>query len=249
MQVYFSEDQTGQRYAQTEGLQTRGQQELAVPLFWQQGDQRDQQIIRLLKVIGQYIYDQPKRITAGQTMQYGWSMLRFVPDQQHGLRQETLLIEELQRPFGHGDSRYVPGAAQAIHLLWLQEEAIRRNRITGESEPSHRSHLAIVCSRVTPETTWTLRPLCAERLWQPDNRYSGWFIGCSDKRHDHNNPDELAPIHLLHLLEGLPAIFPYLLMPVGTALFFEAQQVIIFGPGEQEGHVDTEPPATTLPLT
>ena len=85
MQIHFSEHQAGQRYAQTEGLQALGQQELAVPLFWQQGDQRDQQIIRLLKVIGQYISDQPKRITAGQTMQYGWSMLRFAPGEQYSL--------------------------------------------------------------------------------------------------------------------------------------------------------------------
>jgi hypothetical protein len=76
---------------------------------------------------------------------------------------------------------------------------------------------------------------------------SGWFVGCCDQEHDHDNPHELATVHLLHLVQRFPGLFPYVAMPVGTALLFEENQAIIFRPGEQEGQVDPSRLLSSLP--
>ncbi|GEM_PF-1979191 len=249
MQIHMSAGDRQPRWAWTAGLEGLGQQEMAVMLPWPEGDPRDRYVAHLLRFIETYIASQPKRILAGQTMHYGWSMLRFVAGEspQSSIDQRSLLIEELRDPFTFDQPAYVPGATRALELTALQREAIQRNRISGESEHPHRSGMVIVCNRVTPDTICSLRPLAVQRLWEPKNQYTGWFVSCSNSGHDHDNPDELAPVHLLHLINGFPALFPYLAMPVGTALFFESQQVIVFGPGDQDGHVDPAPLLLTLP--
>jgi hypothetical protein len=54
-------------------------------------------------------------------------------------------------------------------------------------------------------------------------------------------------VHLLHLVVGFPGLFPYLAMPVGTALLFEAERAIVFKAGEQEGNADSAPLLRQLP--
>jgi hypothetical protein len=187
-----------------------------------------------------YVASQPRRILAGQTMNYGWSTQRFVADEERN----KLLIEELSNPHTSGETAYVPDATRAVALAALQEEVLRRLHITGESEHPHRSSTAIVCKRVTPETTGSLRPLGAQRLEGPDGRSSGWFLGCVGSGHDHDDADQLEQVHLV---ARFPGLFPYLTLPVGTALLFEAEQVIVFRPGEQEGHPDAAPLVRELP--
>lgn len=240
MQIRMSTGDALPRRAWTEGLEALGQQELGVTLPWPQGDARDEQVMRLLRFIEGYVSSQPRRIMAGQTMKYGWSTLRFVADEQ----ENRLLIEELSNPHTSGESAYVPGASRAVAL---QEEVLRRLRITGESGHPHRSNTAIVCNRVTPETVGSLRPLQVQRLERPDGRYSGWFVGCVGGGHDHDDADQLEQVHLVHLVARLPGLFPYLALPVGAALLFEAEQVVVFRPGEQEGHSDVAPLLRELP--
>jgi hypothetical protein len=247
MHIHFSPHSTFPRWAWTEGLSVQGQQEITVPLTWQVDDIRDQQITRLLKMIEDYISSQPKRITAGQTMHYGWTTLRFAPAS-HSENRALLQIEEIQHPFSHDTPQYVAGAVQAIHLQALQDAAMQRNRVTGVAITPHSSHLAIVCRSITPETIQTCRPLHIERNNAPEKRYSGWFIGCMGQEHNHDDPDELVMIHLQHLVEYCPALFPYLSSPVGTALMLEETQVIFFGPDQQEGHPDPVSPLVALPI-
>jgi hypothetical protein len=73
------------------------------------------------------------------------------------------------------------------------------------------------------------------------------FIGCCDNDHDHNNAEELAKLHLIHLVEPFPGLFPYLAMPVDTKLVFETSQVIVFRPDEQGGQVDSGNLLSSLP--
>lgn len=237
------------RWVWTEGLQTLEQQEIAVTVPWSEHDSRDRLLTNLLRFIETYLTRQPKRILPGQTLSYGWNILRFVADEQNlsGVGSGMLLIEERQSVFSEEHPSYVPGVARTLALLHLQNETIRRNRVTGESIYPDASQRALICRRVTPETIHHLHPLKADRAWQPDGRESGWYIGCCDEDHDHDNPDELARIHLFHLAESFPALFPYLAMPVGTMLIFEEHQAIVFRPNEEEGQVDPERLLTSLP--
>jgi len=242
-----AENQT--RWVWTEGLQTLGQQEIAVSVPWPEHDPRDMLLTHFLQFLERYLNNQSKRILSGQTLRYGWTLLRFVRDDQNlsGTAPDALLVEEMQSPLSQENPPYMPGVAHTLALLQLQHEVLRRNGITGEAVYPHCSQYALVCTRVTPETLPFLRPLKIDRAWQPNVRESGWFIGCCDREHDHNNPDELAPIHLFHLVEQFPGLFPYLAMPVGTMLIFEESQAIIFRPGEQEGQVDPGSLLSSLP--
>lgn len=240
MQLHFGNAEDRERWAWTEGLHTLGQQEIAVIVPWPEHDQREKLVIDLLRFLGNYLSSQPERILPGQTLRYGWTTLRFVEDEQNrsGAGKDVLLVEEMQRPFFSEKQSYLPGVAQTLTLLQLQHEAIQRNRITGDVIYPHGSQRAMVCTRVTPKTVQRLRPLRADRAWQPDVRDSGWFIGCCDEDHDHDNANELATMHLFHLVDQFPGLFPYLGMPVGTMMVFEESQAIIFPPDEQEGRDD-----------
>jgi hypothetical protein len=230
------------RWIWTEGLNALGQQEFAVPVPWPEDNARDKEVVWLLRFIEQYVERQQQRVIAGQTMEYGWSRLRFVAAEQG----QRLLIEEL-RDDAAGEPVYVPGVARSVALRRVQDEVMRRNGVTGETEYPQRSKTAIVCNRVTPETIGWLRPLEAHRLRAPEGHFSGWFVGCAQHGHDHNDPEHLEQVHLLHLVESFPGLFPYLALPVQTALLFEATQVVVFRPGEQEGFVDPAPLLAALP--
>lgn len=249
MHIHFRDTENQRRWAWTNGLRTLKQQEIAVMVFWPEHDPRNELLIHLFQFFENYLSSQPKRILAGQTIHYGWTTLRFVSDEHNlsGIGTDVLLIEELQHPFSQGQPFYVPGVACALALLQLQEEVMRRNRMTGEAIHPHRSQFALACTRVTPETIPHLRPLMAHRAYQPDAQDSGWFFGCCDQNHDHDNPDKLATIHLHHLVEHFPGLFPYLGMPMNTMLVFEKNQTIIFHPGEQEGQLDPDSLLATLP--
>jgi hypothetical protein len=249
MQIHFRGTENQLRWAWTDGLRTLGQREIAVMVPWPEHDSRDMLITHLLRFLENYLISQPKRILPEQTLRYGWTTLRFVGDEHplSGAGTDVLMIEEMQPPFSQDDPSYVPGVAHTIALLQLQHEAMRRNGITGDAMYPHHTQYALVCTRVTPETVHLLRPLMVHRLWQPNVQESGWFIGCCSQDHDHDNPDELAMIHLHHLMGQFPGLFPYLAMPVGTALLFEQSQVIIFRPSEENGQVDPGGLLSSLP--
>ena len=249
MQVHITKGAKGPRWAWTDGLHAYGQAEVAVTLPWPEGDPRDQQVKDLLRFLEKYVMEQHGRILPGQTMRYGWTMLRFREDEQNDCGQgtETLLVEELREPFKFGELAYVPGASRALQLVAIQQGVIRRNRITGDSEHPHRSKLVMVCSRIRPETIATLRPLRMERVWEPDSTRSGWLIACVEDDHDHEDVDELEEAHLHHLVERFPGLFAYLALPVGTLLLFTKEDVLVFGPGEQDGRADSGPLLVKLP--
>lgn len=242
MQINFRATDGQSCWVWTDGLQTLGQQEVAVMVPWPESDPRNKLAIDLLKFIESYITEQAKRILPEQAMRYGWTTLRFMSDKDNlsGLGLEVLLIEELQNPFAQEDLSYVPGISNTLALLDSQHRAIRRNRVTGEAVYPHRSQRAMVCTRVTPKTIQHLRPLMANRCYEPDTHDSGWFFGCCDQDHDHDNPDELEMIHLHHLVEQFPGLLSYLGMPRDTMLVFEEYLVIVFRPGEQEGQPDPD---------
>ena len=250
MQIHFCHAENQLRWAWTDGLQTLGQQEIAVLVPWPEHDLRDGLVTHLLRFLENYLVSQPGRILPEQTLRYGWSMLRFVSDEHDhsGTGPGALLIEEKQHPFSQNDPSYAPGVARTMALLQFQHEAMRRNRVTGDATYPSPQQLALVCTRVTPETVQHLRPLMAHRAWQPTPRESGWFIGCCDHDHDHDHPDALATIHLHHLVERFPGLFPYIAMPVGIQLLFEEKRAIIFHPGEEDGQVDPESLLSSLPF-
>lgn len=248
MQIHFRCTENQSRWVWTDGLRILGQREIAVQVSWPEQDVRDTLLTQLLEFLESYITGKQKYILPGQTLPYGWTVLRFVSDEQQvsGIESDVLLIQEKQY-ISSRKNQYTSGVSCTMALLQLQHEAMQRNRVTGEAAYPSSSQLVIVCTRAMPEKIQYLRPLMVHRAWQPTMHRSGWFIGCCEHEHDHDNPHELASVHLSHIIERFPGLFPYVAMPVGTQLLFEDNQAIIFHPGEQYGQVDPEHILSSLP--
>jgi hypothetical protein len=231
------------RKAWTEGLSALGQAEIVVPLQWSEDSERDRLIMRLLEFIGAYVARQPRRILAGQTLTYGWTTLRFdaADVQPRAGAIERLVMHELCDPFGVDAAQYCAGAARAIGLVRVQGDALRRNGITGEAEHPHRMHLAIACTRAMRRNGSLAEPLVLERDEPTEAHDSGWVVRCADPAHNHDDPNELHRVHLLHVVSAFPVVFGYLAMPAGTAVTVSEQEAIVFPPREDEGVVDPMP--------
>jgi len=233
MQVRFESSPTGERRAITVGLQEVGQTEF---VLLQSGGVSDDAAQRLLQYIGDYITASGKIIQTSETMRYGWSTLRF------GLGADNLLhIEELTDPFVHNANSYRPGAATALAILREQDAAVHRNNIPTVAHHPHRSEMVVICRHISPQS----RIMVFDRIkaTRPDD--SGWFVGCGDASHNHNDIKELARMHLVHIAEMNHKIVMYLAMPEDTRVVFEQNVAIVFAPGQDEGHPDTGQPATS----
>jgi hypothetical protein len=189
---------------------------------------------RVLRYISDYVTSAHQVLMPGETMRYGWSTLRFAQDP----GDPALTIEELAQPLSTENDVFVRGAAKAIAILRAQDDTVRRNGGGSSAHHPHRSERAVICRRLSPTSAHVM---VFDRIKARQNDQSGWFVGCGSTTHDHNDVNELASLHLVHLSERDPRIVPYLAMPEDSRIVFEPEQVFVFGPNEQEGHPDTPP--------
>jgi len=239
VRIAFSDETALYRWAWTEGLESLGQLDVTVPLPWHSGDARDGEIERLLSAVCEAVSEQGQRFRQGDTFDYGWTTLRFDAGAATGDSAGRLVISELAEPLLATPPTYARGAALVAGLMRAQAEALTRNGIEGEPAHPHRSDLAVICTRVPPSGPEYPRPLVLERLSDPQRGESGWVIRCADLAHNHDSPQALASVRLLHTVAGFPGIVPYLGLPAGSAVLMEEQEVIVFRPGENTGIPDT----------
>lgn len=236
--VYVSPDGTTPRWAWTEGLAASGREEIAAPLTWPAGDPRDRQSADLLAYVAAYVAEADQPLRPGETLAYGWTTLRFrASDDADALGPGLLIVQELAQPLQDGDEPYTDGAAQAIALLARQLDAQQRNVVPGEADPPHRSDALIVCTRVPPAGFLWSYPLFAARL-DHDVDESGWFFGCYEQGHDHEDRGERERTTLGAVVAAFPRLFPYLALPVGTTVIFAATQTVVFRADDDEGYLD-----------
>lgn len=228
MQVRFETHPSGARRAVTVGLQEMGQTEFMLLMTPHVTDESG---TRLLRYIGDYIAISGQHIRPNETMRYGWSTLRFTKSTNEPL----LIIEELKDPFSAASSVYIAGADTAVSVLNEQDAAVQRNGIERAAHHPHRSEIAVICRHVTP----TSAVLVFDRIKTTRADDSGWFVGCGNPDHDHNDTRELARMHLIYLAEALPQIVTYLAMPEDSRVVFENGKAIVFPPGEDDGRLDS----------
>ncbi len=224
MQILYDIAPNGARRARTEGLQSVGQMEISLEVNGQIPEDSSE---RLFRYISDYVMVSGQKIHSGETMRYGWTTLRFTlaPDG------TMLQIEELAQPFSPDSSDYTAGAVNAMAILTKQDTTVRRFNIQKIGHHPHRSEMAIICRNLNAKS----KIMVFDRIASNKTEDSGWFVGCGDSGHDHNNLQELARIHLAHLVAGRPKIVYYLAMPEETRVVFDYTKTIVFPPGENEG--------------
>lgn len=232
----------------TDGLARLGQIEIATRIqgngSWcaEYGEQ-------LLAYVERYISSQPKRVSAGQTMTYGWAILRFRESQPTDVSSVAgkLIIQEADGAWRADQPSYQDGCDDALRFKRIQDRVIMRHHINGDAYYPNRLHFAVACSNMSPQTPASFH---IERLplgeQEDTGEYSKWFIGCADRSHDHKRMESLHRVHLFHIVEQRREVFPYLALPHGSAVAFEPDKVIVFARGSDHGHAEYADPFTDL---
>ena len=228
-QVRLETRADGQQRVITNGLMEMGQQECALELT---NEATEENAAKVLNYIANYVAKAQQLINAGETIRYGWSTLRFAQEPDAHI----LSIEELVDPFSTAADSYARGAGKAIAILREQDRTVQRNGSGPIGHHPHRSERVVICRRLPPNVPW--RVMVFDRLQSRQADQSGWFVGCGQADHAHNDVKELASLHLVYLAERDPRIVHYLAMPEDTRIVFEHNKIIVFSPQEQAGHLD-----------
>lgn len=68
-------------------------------------------------------------------------------------------------------------------------------------------------------------------------RDSGWFVGCTNKAHDHNAADALGLAYVMQIVEKFPWLDPFFALPIRTDLVVEMEdrpKLAVLWHGDQE---------------
>ncbi|HEX7622104.1 MAG TPA: hypothetical protein VF400_00935, partial [Anaeromyxobacteraceae bacterium] len=118
--------------------------------------------------------------------------------------------------------RYVRGVTRAAQYLAAQKPVLDSLEKAAGLVPDYPSILdsALVCKRLGEGLGILER---AEK----GTRDTGWFAGCRDPKHDHNDPGQLERISVYELLRRRPECVPYLPLWVGCKIVLTGKAPLI----------------------
>lgn len=158
------------------------------------------------------------RYRPGQTCQVGWMITEVRQDNNGNL---TLWEPDLcSLPV-----KWSEGVTQALAHLRIQKDAVES--VFRGDDLSFPSMLqsAIVCTQLGKSQGAIL-----ERT-DSDGADSGWFCGCRDEEHNHNDVSELTRVSLYEAALQAPLIIPFLAFPSGVLLSVDENKLILFHDG------------------
>ncbi len=145
-----------------------------------------------------------RRFESGQTCQVGWLVLevRLNSDGTFSLWEPDLQAMPIV---------WKESVSTTLMHLRIQKDVVESVLSASElSFPSMRQS-AIICSRLKKS-----KSLVLERS-QPKGHASGWYFGCRDADHNHNDVSNLQCVSLYEaVVECAPQVVPYLALPDGT---------------------------------
>jgi hypothetical protein len=156
----------------------------------------------------------------GQTCQVGW-MVTQVRQHESG---DFTLWEPDMRSF---PIEWVDGVTSTLAHLRVQKDVIES--VLGADDLSFPSLLqsAIICTRLGQDGGVVM-----ERA-DPDGNDSGWFCGCREDGHDHNQIAELRRVSLYEaVVRHAPQIVPYLALPPGVLVGVSEHAPVVFRDGQ-----------------
>lgn len=144
------------------------------------------------------------RFANGQTMQAGWSVLRFEAAADGVL--------ELREPdFRSMPVKWLPGLSTSLVHMALHRDIVESVMPVDEMAIPGMRQSCIVCNRVGAESGFFM-----DRSG-PRGEDSGWFFGCFRKSHDHESAANLLKMSLYELIvKHARAALPFLALPNDT---------------------------------
>jgi len=170
---------------------------------------------------------QGSQFKPGQTVQLGWATLRLT-------QRDDGTLGVLEPDLKH-ELKWVESVNQSLLETWRQKEVLESLGLTARADFPRQALQAIVCSRVWESSEFVMGR--AEATGPTD---SGWFVGCTDEAHDHQQPEALYVVPLIELAVRLPALTQFLALPEGT-------DVVASGPGRVRARVFVDDVELTPP--
>lgn len=161
------------------------------------------------------------RFSHGQTVQLGWSLLQVRAN-----ADQTLSL--LEPEFASRPISWVDSITSSLRHLRLHKDTCESFFDPEQLSCPGLQHSGIVCARYEDAADFMMTRS------EVDGRDSGWFMGCQDDDHDHNDVSELESISLYEAVLRNPEVLPYLALPSGVfvasiggvpAVFFAEQRV------------------------
>jgi len=146
----------------------------------------------------------------GQTLQLGWSVLRFEADPAGNLH---LLELDLSGKPGKFDR----SVTRTLLALRLQKSVLESLGIQDQLLFPSLLQTALRCRRFGK----TSQPMLIRS--EPTAEDSGWFFGCREESHSHDDPNELEGGVLHELASEQPILIEYLAMPTGSMILLDAR--------------------------
>ncbi len=159
------------------------------------------------------------RYKPGQTCQLGWVVTEV---RQHESGDLTLWEPDMRSL----PVEWSEGVSYTLAHLRVQKDVVESVLEAGDlSFPSMRQS-AIICTRLGRNEGAVL-----ERS-EPGVADSGWFCGCREEDHDHNEVAELRRVSLYEAAVRVPQVVPYLALPPGVLVGVSRGTPAVFRDGE-----------------
>jgi hypothetical protein len=159
------------------------------------------------------------RYAAGQTCQIGWAITQVRHDG------DDLSIWE-------PDMRDLPIAWSESVSYTLAHLRIQKDVVESVLDPDELSFPSMLESAVICDRLGQGEDLVMERV-EPAGADSGWFFGCREDGHDHNDAAELQRVSLYEaVIRHAPQIIPYLALPPGILVGVGPGGPTLFHQGE-----------------
>jgi hypothetical protein len=154
-----------------------------------------------------------QRYQSGEMAQIGW-MLTSV--RQYDERSLTFWEPDFQgMPI-----EWIHSSTRTLLHLRVQKDVVRSfPRLGVPVFPSLRD-AADVCTSFFDRASFFI-----ERR-NPEGNHSGWFMGCMDDSHDHEDPSALRLVSLYEVACQRPGIIPFLALPPGFNVSRHSQNVV-----------------------
>ena len=167
------------------------------------------------------------RYLPGQTIQVGWSLVQ--------VREVNDGFLSLWEPdWATMPINWVESVSHALSHLRVQKDVVESFIPAVEMAFPSLQESAIICSRLGDEGELVLD------RFEPKGHSSGWFFGCADVDHNHNDAAQLQVLSLYEVsVRRTSRVIPYLALPPGTLIelcagcphVFQGDRPLAFAPG------------------
>jgi len=163
-----------------------------------------------------------ERYKEGDTFQVGWSWTRFrkEPDGLLSLEEPTMASMPIQ---------WKAGVTRTLAHLRRQRDVVASVLAFDSLCFPSLMQSCLICTRVTAKDASVMMAREA-----PEGSDSGWYIGCMDARHNHNDPKELKRVSLYEaIVSHVPHALDYLALPAGAKVIVGAGRPVIRVDGKE----------------